>query len=278
MAAAVICIVIVSVRVVQAGARDRKATTGRRSISIAPREPGKNSTITARYQRRIIRGRVRHFPEKIVALTFDDGPSVGNTQRVLDILAAHKVHATFFVIGRQAKAYPNLVRRIAAGGHAIGNHSYNHNTGATNTQAPAELQRTFGVIRDITGRGPSLFRPPCGVVRNKLTQEALMENYTAVTWTVSSADTLKITPQVMVNNVTHGINSGDIILTHDGPGHGTTVKALPAILDSLKRQGYTLVTVPELLERWDRWKTAQERKEAAKAAAQRTNGVRAQGG
>lgn len=206
---------------------------------------------------RIIRQRVRFFPTKLVALTFDDGPDPVNTPRILKALAQRHAHATFFVEGVYAQRHPELLKQIVAGGNVIGNHTFSHPARCTEAQACAELQRTAQIIEKATGKRPTLYRPPYGITRGTLMQTALREGYTAVLWTISSADTVRhMTAATIAHNVTHTPNPGDIVIMHDGPGHGETASAVPEILDEVGKLGFRFVTIPELIQAWHAFKPA----------------------
>jgi peptidoglycan/xylan/chitin deacetylase (PgdA/CDA1 family) len=195
---------------------------------------------------RVLRSRPRGIHEKILALTFDDGPDTTNTPRILDALRAHHAHATFFVLGAQAKRHPKLLRRMVTEGHAIGNHSWSHPARGSASQARHEVDDTARVIRDATARAPQLFRPPYGVMNNGLAALAQSEGYTVVLWTISGADTRPITSRQIADNIVYTPDPGDIALLHDGPGHTRTAEAVPMILDELARAGWKFVTIPEL--------------------------------
>jgi peptidoglycan/xylan/chitin deacetylase (PgdA/CDA1 family) len=213
-------------------------------------------TVPKRYHGYLVHSRVRRFPEKVIAITFDDGPDRIVTPRVLKTLAANNVHATFFVVGQQVKRNPDLLRRVAAAGHAIESHSYTHPQQASESSAAQELDRTQRLIREVTGKTPMCFRPPYGTV-NALARVALKEGFTVVTWTVTSADCApNSTSGTIAGNATAGLKPGDIILVHDGPGHSASAKALPQILAKAKKEGFRFVTVPELLRGWDKWLVA----------------------
>lgn len=215
-------------------------------------------TVPARYQGHIIRGRVRHFPDKLLALTFDDGPDPTVTPRVLAALTQHGAHATFFVLGRQARAHPELLRAIVQGGHALGHHSYSHRARYSAAEAADELERTCALIEQAAGLRPTLFRPPYGITDTHLCTLALQRGHAAILWTISSADSRPIGADVIARNVIHTPNPGDIVLMHDGPGHSATAEALPQILGELGAAGFRFVTIPELLQAWDRWLGEQE--------------------
>jgi chitin deacetylase len=215
-------------------------------------------TVPARYQGKRVTQRVRYFPKKWLALTFDDGPDPVCTPQVLKILAQYHAHATFNVIGSCAVGHLNLVREEAKAGDCVGNHSWSHYFHPTAEQAPTELDRTADVIEKATGRKPTVYRAPGGFMFNPLSDLALQRGYALIQWTVSSADTQLplIKPAVIAHNIIHTPSPGDIILMHDGRGHQPTVDALPQILKELSAAGFQFVTVPELLRGWDEWLTA----------------------
>ena len=212
-------------------------------------------TIPQQYAGQLVRKRVRYFLRKLLALTFDDGPDAVVTPRILAALAEHDAHATFFVLGRQAKQHPDLLKQMAAEGHVIGNHSYSHPSRTSPQEAGEELDRTEAAIEDAVGRKPRLFRPPYGITDGNLSHLALSRGYTGVLWTISSADSRPIGPDVIAKNVIHTPNPSDIVLMHDGPGHKDTADALPRILQELGEAGFEFVTMPELLRAWDKWQS-----------------------
>ncbi len=209
--------------------------------------------VPATYRGQIIRKRVRYFPEKLLALTFDDGPSPTVTPRVLKALREHDARATFFVLGKCAKQWPELVRQAAQEGHAIGSHSYTHPAKTSPAEACSQLERTAGFIEAATGRKPQLFRPPYGITKGNLCDTALTQGYTGVLWTISSADSRPIGASVIAHNVIHTPNPGDIVLMHDAETHPATAAALPQILRELSAAGFRFVTLPELLQAWEQW-------------------------
>lgn len=202
------------------------------------------------YGGRIALNRPRHFPSKVVALTFDDGPSPEVTPRILDTLAQYKAKATFFVMGRWAEKYPELVRRIVSEGHAIGNHSYSHPSSTTPEGARREIESTNSIIQQITGSRPTIFRPPYGIQNGELARYAKRAGMAVVIWNLTSADTATKDAKVIAHNVAYTPNPGDIALMHDGIGHGPTADALPSILEKLTADHFEFVTVPDVLRQW----------------------------
>lgn len=208
-------------------------------------------TVPERYRGEILRQRVRYFPHQLLALTFDDGPDPQITPKVLKALSEYDARATFFVLGQCAEQHPELLHDIVAAGHALGNHSYSHPARPSAEQAIAELEKTEQIIQQTTGRKTSLFRPPYGITDNALTRRALARGYTVVLWTISSADSNPIGPEVIASNVIYTPNPGDIVLMHDGSGHHRTAEALPRILEELGEAGFEFVTLPALMRAWE---------------------------
>lgn len=186
---------------------------------------------------------------KRVALTFDDGPTT-LTPRVLDVLAKHDAHATFFVIGRQIAALDDVIRRALQEGHAIGNHTFNHrDVGAGGKLAKDEIRPTTDLLSAVTGTRPCLFRPPYGSVGPELAKEVERGGMLLIRWNVDTEDNAGATPEVIRERALAGVSPGAIIIMHDGgPGAANTLAALPGILREIEKRGYEAVTVPTLLD------------------------------
>jgi peptidoglycan/xylan/chitin deacetylase (PgdA/CDA1 family) len=190
--------------------------------------------------------------EKIVALTFDDGPHPTFTPELLEILERYHVKATFFMIGRRMEQYPDLVRAVLSHGHAIGNHSYTHPSDLradTRAQVVRELEACERVIERLSGRRNHLFRPPRGLIDGTVFTIAEEEGYRTILWTVSADHHDAPTPQQMARRVLEHIRPGGVILAHDGTfcTRWKDVAATPLIIEALQKRGYRFVTVPELL-------------------------------
>lgn len=190
--------------------------------------------------------------EKVIALTFDDGPGPKNTAQVLEILKKNNIKATFFMVGQMVKYFPQIAKQVAADGHVIGNHTWHHwyfqMDGAT---AASEIDRTADIIYKTTGEKTTLFRPPGGFLNNGLAQYAKNKKYAVMMWSEESGDAERGLPQVpmLVKNVLKYAKPGAIVLLHDGGGNRSkSVKALPEMIAGLKAQGYRFVTIPQLLE------------------------------
>lgn len=193
----------------------------------------------------------------VVALTFDDGPDPRFTPGILKTLAEEDVKATFFMVGKHAEKYPQLARQVAAGGHEVGNHTYNH---VNLLQAPlermvVEIERGEEAIFNATRQRPSLFRPPRGLYDAKLLKETKDRGNTIILWSLSSQDWLEMRPQDISRMILRNVSPGEIILFHDsgnliraeGGDRLPTVRALQTIIRGLKKEGYDFVTITELL-------------------------------
>jgi polysaccharide deacetylase family sporulation protein PdaB len=195
--------------------------------------------------------------QKVVALTFDDGPYSPYTEQILDILKENNVKATFFVLGKNAADHPELVKRIYDEGHQIGNHTYHHIDllKANRATVVSELERTNQVLFEITGVKPHIVRPPHGF-RDPVVLEVMKEQgLKVVEWSVMSRDWTNPGVENIVNRVLDKTRNGSIILLHDGDGvrsqdsRAQTVEATRLIIRQLKNEGYTFVTVDDIFAR-----------------------------
>lgn len=178
-----------------------------------------------------------------VALTFDDGP-VPETAEVVDALAERGVRATFFVIGQQAKRYPEVLQRATRAGDEIGNHSWSHIDlrRADAATVAKQLDRTSDVVEAATGVRPTTMRPPYGEATKSMAAKAGLPQ---VLWSLDTRDWDGRSTAVVVRSVLADVKPGDIVLLHDS--HAGTRAAAPVIADGLLSKGYALVTVSELL-------------------------------
>lgn len=190
---------------------------------------------------------------KYIAITFDDGPHPVYTEQILDILKENGAKATFFVIGKNAESYPDIVRREYDEGHEIGNHTYSHpDMSRINViKAVEEISKTQEIIYNITGQMPKSFRAPGGIFSKELVYavEDLQCKPILWSWRQDTRDWSLPKVTTIVNSVMNNLQDGDIILFHDYNTKGSpTPQALKIVLPKLKEKGYTLVTVSELLE------------------------------
>ncbi|HBB31025.1 MAG TPA: polysaccharide deacetylase family protein [Cyanobacteria bacterium UBA8803] len=211
-----------------------------------------NFAVPAQFQGKTLRDVQLKDGRKTIALTFDDGPWPHTTSQVLNILKKQNIKATFFVVGRNVKNYPHIMKQVVKDGHAIGNHTWHHQYHNYSPGAAArELNDTAALIYKVTGVKTSLFRPPAGILTNGLTAYAHQKKYAVIMWSVDSQDwqARNATPKAMSDSIVKNTKPGGIILLHDGGGDRTkTVQALPLLIAELKKQGYQFVTVPQLLE------------------------------
>lgn len=184
---------------------------------------------------------------KVVALTFDDGPSKEFTKKYVDILKSMDVKATFFVIGKNAAKFPDLLKYISESGNEIGIHSYNHffMPKMKPEQMADELYSTQKIIVDVTGSKSSLFRPPYGAFNETLLKISNALGLHVVLWNVDPDDWKNPGIQNIVNRIVSHAKDGSVILMHEGKPE--TIAALPQIIEKLKAEGYGFVTVSELL-------------------------------
>lgn len=186
-------------------------------------------------------------------LTFDDGPDPVWTPRVLDILAAAGARAAFFVVGTHARANPALLRRIAAHGHEIGNHTGTHRHPWTLPQSAArrEVRDGADAIADITGIRPLFYRPPHGRLRRCMIEEAQQDGQAIVLWSLSAVDWGPLGSGPEISRRLRKAVPGDIVLLHDGrrgpnkPEHMTAV--LPDFLDAMARWRLTAGSLRQAL-------------------------------
>lgn len=194
---------------------------------------------------------------EVVALTFDDGPNPKYTEAILDILKEKEVPATFFMVGKHVKKYPEIAKRVVEEGHLIGNHTYSHTNllGSSKQKVINEILNNQKIIEEVTGITPKYFRPPRGMYNKTALETAADNNLTMVLWSVSSQDWASEGWKDIVRNVTKRVKPGAVILFHDsgdfitaqGGGRDNTIKALPMIIDDLQKKGYTFVSLPQML-------------------------------
>jgi peptidoglycan/xylan/chitin deacetylase (PgdA/CDA1 family) len=192
---------------------------------------------------------------KQVALTFDDGPHPDYTHELLDILSCANVKGTFFIVGKNALACPDIVKRIHNEGHAIGNHSWSHALlGWSNLERiTSELDSTQRILTKITGVAPELFRPPFGNRDRRVLEEARKKGLETILWSVTAFDWKCPGADKIMRIIMKRVKPGAIILLHDGaekarnPDRLQTVEVVRRIIPVLRSRGYNFVTVPEMM-------------------------------
>ena len=189
--------------------------------------------------------------DKVVALTYDDGPDPRYTRRILAVLRRHNVKATFFMIGKSMDEYPDIVRQAHDDGHVVANHTYTHEKGShmnSLSRMVGELERCERTIERLTGERTYLFRPPRGDMRLAVIGASARQGYCVALWTVC-ANFHGASPFMMADRVTSRVRPGAIILAHDGlfESRWKDVVATELIIEGLEQRGYRFVTLPELL-------------------------------
>ena len=191
--------------------------------------------------------------ENVVALTFDDGPTPGYTDRILDILEAQQVRATFFLVGEFIEANPLETKQIVEAGHEVGNHSYSHPRMVLvdYDSVAEELERTDELIRSAGYTGTIHFRPPFGRKLFSLPRYLDDNGITSITWDVAPEtwdDEIQPKTEV-VEKILQEARPGSIILLHVMfPSRENTIAAVPEVIEGLRQRGYRFVTVSEMLE------------------------------
>ncbi|NIK69156.1 MULTISPECIES: polysaccharide deacetylase family protein [unclassified Paenibacillus] len=193
---------------------------------------------------------------KRIALTFDDGPYPDTTEPILDLLKEYHAKATFFVVGNRVESFPETIKREIAEGHEVANHTFNHYFLQKKTYQTVqnEIMKTEQALEKVTGKKPSLFRPPGGFYNDQMLAIAKKNGYTTVLWSwhQDTNDWRSPGVQRIVNKVLNNARNGDIILLHDYvPRSVQTVEALKIILPELQRRGYEMVTVSDLINNRD---------------------------
>lgn len=203
-----------------------------------------------------VAGTLTHVETKtsVAALTFDDGPDPVHTPRLLDILARHNAKATFFMLGTRAVQHPDIVARVAAEGHAIGNHSWDHQAFPSLDRA-ARLQQLADCQRALEPYGLRMFRPPKGMQDLSSRFDLLRAGYAVVGWNLGAQDWMDREAEWMAEHLINKLQPGSIICLHDAlegvsranaADRSRTLEAVDRLLSATRAQ-YRYVTVPELL-------------------------------
>jgi peptidoglycan-N-acetylglucosamine deacetylase len=210
-----------------------------------------NFDVPTSFQARTIKDAPTPNGEKVIALTFDDGPWPETTEQILATLKQEKVKATFYMVGQPLKSFPEIGKKVLADGHVIANHTVHHwYHKMSPVVAQREIEDTQKIIREILNVETAYFRPPGGVLTNGLVAYAQKQGQSVNMWSVDSNDSQpkRPSPEAMVKTILAQATPGGIVLMHDGGGsHANTAKAVPQIITQLRAQGYRFVTVPELL-------------------------------
>lgn len=192
--------------------------------------------------------------EKIIALSFDDGPNPRFTPELLDILKKFSVSATFFLIGRYVEKAPEIAQQIVAGGHEVGNHTFSHKMlpFLEDHEIREEISTTHRILAKVTGRVPSLLRPPMGMFSKRTVSIAEEWGYRTVIGDVYPRDPHMPGTSRIIRRVLKRSRPGSLIILHDGGNtrhfdRSQTLRSVEAIIPKLKNAGYRFVTLPELI-------------------------------
>lgn len=211
---------------------------------------------TPKLVKRILPNLIWELPteEKVLYLTFDDGPTPEITAWVLDILEQYKAQATFFCIGKNIDDHPQLFQRLVDAGHGIGNHTYNHLKG-WKTSVDAYIKNIalaestiMKQSNDSAVNSGKLFRPPYGRIKPKQSRLLMEQGYQIIMWSVLSLDwDIDVSPEDCLNNVIEKSSPGDIVVFHDSLKASRNLQhALPKVLKYFTEKGYVFRRIPEL--------------------------------
>lgn len=195
-----------------------------------------------------------HTNQKVIALTFDDGPDPSETDQILKVLSQYHAKCTFFAIGKRIAAYPEVAKRVISEGHELANHTYNHvyfRKPINKAQFERELNLTEEEIVKVSGKHSALFRPPGGMYDETLVDISNNMGLKPILWSwhQDTRDWNRPGVQSIANKVIRNAHNGDIVLFHDHVhGQSQTREALKIILPELEKKGFRFVTVSELIK------------------------------
>lgn len=189
---------------------------------------------------------------KVVALTIDDGPHYKTTPQMLAVLRDKNVKLTLFILGENAGKHPEILAQAVADGHEIATHAYSHNplNKMSKTEVGEELDKAEKAITVVAPK-PTLFRPPGGAYNDTVTAEAGRRGYTTILWSIDTGDWRRPSVKHVVDSVMNNVQPGSIVLLHEGQYPLPTPEAIGIIIDRLRVQGYSIVTVGELLQYYE---------------------------
>lgn len=189
---------------------------------------------------------------KVVALTIDDGPHYKTTPQMLAVLKEKHVKLTLFILGENAARHPEILAQAVGEGHEIATHGYSHNllTKMSPKEVAEEMDKTEQAITIVAPK-PILFRPPGGAYNENVITEARKRGYTTILWSVDPGDWRRPSVEQVVDTVMKNVKPGSIVLLHEGQYPLPTPEAIGIIIDRLQQQGYSIVTVSELLQYYE---------------------------
>ncbi len=186
--------------------------------------------------------------DRYIALTFDDGPHAVHTPQILEILRRNNAKATFFVVGTRAEAYPDIITKMSAAGHAVGNHTWSHKSLAKSSaeEALGALKRTNELISGLTGKPCLIVRPPFGHTSQRVRQLIHEQGWHEIMWDSDSRDWENKNPERILYRVMRTVAPGSIVLFHDI--HPGAAEMLQTLISAFKANGYRFITIPEMIE------------------------------
>ena len=191
--------------------------------------------------------RIKNYDSNYISITFDDGPNLDYTPKVLNLLKKYNAKATFFCIGKNIKSNPSLIKKIIDDGHTIGNHTYTHSNliGFFNKKRILkEIDETNKEIFKITNKNMMFFRPPFGVTNPMISKAIKETGHKVIGWNIRTYDTIIKNPNIIFHIISRKIRPGSIILLHDKSN--TTIQLLEMILIFLKKNNYKSITIDKL--------------------------------
>ncbi|AFZ03827.1 polysaccharide deacetylase family protein [Calothrix sp. PCC 6303] len=189
--------------------------------------------------------------DSVVALTYDDGPNPEYTVKLINLLDNLGVKATFFAIGKEIQAHPQVIKQLVASGHEVGNHSYSHQKMIWKTPKflLKEINKTDELLRELGVKNEILFRAPFGFKRLTLPYILKQQKKKNILWSLDPKDYQESDPEIIANRILENIKPGTIILLHDGGGDRTaTINATRIVINRLQAEGYRFLTVSQLLQ------------------------------
>ncbi len=193
---------------------------------------------------------INHGENTGIALTFDDGPDPNFTPQILEILEQHNLIGTFFIIGKKAESYPEILKEIHQKGHIIGNHSFSHSPYLpffSTSKLKADIQHCTDIIKTLTGREIQLFRPPFGVTNPRYGKALKQLELQSIGWNIRSFDTIFKNPKQLFKRVSQKIEKGNILLFHDT--QQVTLQTLPELIRYCDEEGIKILPLHKLINK-----------------------------
>ena len=185
-----------------------------------------------------------------ISLTFDDGPDPDFTLQILEILDNHNLTGTFFIIGKKAETFPELLKEIIQRGHLLGNHSFSHSPGlplSSSNKLKADIQHCTNIIKTLTGKKICFFRPPFGITNPRYTSVLKQLNLQSIGWNIRSFDTVIKDSKQLLKRISRKIENGSIILFHDT--QQITVQILPELIRYCEEKGIKILPLDKLINK-----------------------------